>query len=268
MFEIITYFCCIRRRRTITVYKMVFNEEPNALIWEENVVSQPSSHVILRPKLKPIGKGLQSIRIEYSSGKSFNLAFKATDTMEDLKRKIQSQEGIPVDEQAFYFHGQSCQKVKKEFLSWKCHQCKAVDNRSLNEFEEFRTVFRPEKLIMPSEDQKMVEFHVETIPRGNSVKPESSELSHVTIKTLTGKSIDISAKAHYTSEDLKEQIRQKEGIPKDQQIIIWSGRILGGTSTYDDLNCDCANKDLPNTLGYWNMKNGTVLHLQLRLGGC
>ena len=102
-----------RRRRTLTVYKMVFNEEPNPLIWEENVVSQPSSHVILRPKLKPIGKGLQSIRIEYSSGKSFNLAFKATDTMEDLKRKIQSQEGIPVDEQAFYFRGQSCQKIKK-----------------------------------------------------------------------------------------------------------------------------------------------------------
>ena len=37
-----------RRRRTLTVYKMVFNEEPNPLIWEENVVSQPSSHVILR----------------------------------------------------------------------------------------------------------------------------------------------------------------------------------------------------------------------------
>ena len=149
---------------------------------------------------------------------------------------------------------------KKKILSWKCHQCKAVDNRSLNEFLEFRTVFGPEKLIMPSEDQKMVEFHVETIPRGNSVKPESSELSHVTIKTLTGKSIDISAKAHYTSEDLKEQIRQKEGIPKDQQIIIWSGKILDGTE-YDDLICDCANKDLPNTLGYWNIKNRTVLHL-------
>ena len=76
MFEI-TFFCFIRRRRTITVYKMVFNEEPDALIWEENVVSQPSSHVILRPKLKPIGKGLKSIRFEHNE-KSFNIALKVS----------------------------------------------------------------------------------------------------------------------------------------------------------------------------------------------
>ena len=114
--------------------------------------------------------------------------------MEDLKRKIQSQEGIPVDEQAIYFHGQSCRNVSKKFLSWKCHQCKAVDNRSLNEFEEFSTVFRPEKLIMPSEDQNVVEFHVGTIPRGNFGKSEGSKLSHVIIKTLTGRTINISVK--------------------------------------------------------------------------
>ena len=73
-----TFF--IRRRRTLTVYKMVFNEEPNTLIWEENVVSQsqPSSHVIFRPKLKPIGKGLKFIRFEDSSGKSFSLALKVS----------------------------------------------------------------------------------------------------------------------------------------------------------------------------------------------
>ena len=84
-----TFF--IRRRRTLTVYKMVFNEEPNALIWEENVlqgwrkidksggasinVSQPSSRVILKPNL--IGKGLKSIRFEHNE-KSFNLALKVS----------------------------------------------------------------------------------------------------------------------------------------------------------------------------------------------
>ena len=57
---------------------MVFNEEPNALIWEENVVSQQSSHVILRPKLKPMGKGLKYIRFENFSGKAFNLALKVS----------------------------------------------------------------------------------------------------------------------------------------------------------------------------------------------
>jgi hypothetical protein len=109
-----------RRRRTLTVYKMVFNEEPNALIWEENVlqgwrkidksggasinVSQPSSRLILKPNL--IGKGLKSIKFEHNDcGKSFNLALKASDTMEDLKRKIQSQEGIPPDQQRIIWSG-------------------------------------------------------------------------------------------------------------------------------------------------------------------
>ena len=118
--------------------------------------------------------------------------------MEDLKRKIQFQEGIPVDKQAISFinHGQSCQKVTKT-LSWKCHQCKAVDNRSLNEVEEFRTIFGPvEKFIMPSEDKKMDKFLVETMPHDNFVKSKGSKLSYVTIKTLTGKTVQISVKVN------------------------------------------------------------------------
>ena len=115
----------------------------------------------------------------------FFVFLQATDTMEDLKRKIQSQEGIPVDPQIISF---------RNLENVLTCPCKTVDNRILGEFEELRTVFEPEKLIMPSEDQEMVEFHVGTIPRGNFVKSEGSKLSHVTIKTLTGKTINISVK--------------------------------------------------------------------------
>ena len=57
---------------------MVFNEEPGALIWEENAMPQMSSRLILTPKLKPIGKGLKSILFENSVGKSFYLALKVS----------------------------------------------------------------------------------------------------------------------------------------------------------------------------------------------
>ena len=118
--------------------------------------------------------------------------------MEDLKRKIQSQEGLLVDKQAIFFitQGQSCQKVTKA-LSWKCHQCEAVDDRRLNEFKEFRTVFGPvEKLIMPSEDQKMDKFLVGTLPHDNFVKSKGSKLSYVFIKTITGKHVKICVKVN------------------------------------------------------------------------
>ena len=76
-FEIIIYFCFIRRRRTITVYKMVFNEEPGALIWEENAMPQPSSRLILTPNLNR--KGLKSVHfLNVKTGKSFNLALKVS----------------------------------------------------------------------------------------------------------------------------------------------------------------------------------------------
>ena len=105
--------------------------------------------------------------------------------MDDLKRKIHSQEGIPVDPQIIFF---------RNLENVLTCPCKTVHNRILGEFEEFRTVFEPEKLIMPSEDQEMVEFCVGTIPRGNIVKSEGSKLSHVIIKTLTGRTINISVK--------------------------------------------------------------------------
>ena len=71
----------------------------------------------------------------------------ATDTMEDLKRKIQSQEGIPIDPQIILFRNLE----KRKTLSLTCPQCKTADKRTLGEFEEFRIALgHSEKLIVPS----------------------------------------------------------------------------------------------------------------------
>ena len=76
---------------------------------------------------------------------------------------------------------------------------------------------------------------------------------------------------------MKEKIFQQEGIPKDQQGIIWSGIQLGGScsstsssktvllSEYEGMNCECANKD---SLGFWNIPNGAMMHLVIKLRGC
>ena len=106
--------------------------------------------------------------------------------MEDLKRKIQSQEGIPVDPQIISFGARK--------LSRKCPQCKNADNRSLGEFEEFRTVFGPSKKLVITLDEESDKFHVSSCLRQSYIKSEGSKLSFVTIKTLTGKSFKLSAK--------------------------------------------------------------------------